>query len=70
MYADIPKLELRKAVSDVPFIPSERPWETIFTGSYHILLPQTKFCSAILTSLLEKRPVANELEAPKFCSSV
>ncbi|KQJ85864.1 WD repeat-containing protein 75 [Brachypodium distachyon] len=60
IYGQLPKLELKKEVSDVPFIPSERPWETIFTGSSHVLPPLTKLCSVFLASLLEKRPVANE----------
>ncbi|KAJ1266298.1 hypothetical protein BS78_08G140500 [Paspalum vaginatum] len=60
IYGDLPKLESKKEVTDVPFIPSDRPWETIFSGSSHVLPPLTKLCSAFLSSLLEKRPVANE----------
>jgi NET1-associated nuclear protein 1 (U3 small nucleolar RNA-associated protein 17) len=60
IYGELPKLELKKEVSDIPFIPSERPWETIFTGSSHVLPPLTKLCSAFLASLLEKRPVSDE----------
>jgi NET1-associated nuclear protein 1 (U3 small nucleolar RNA-associated protein 17) len=60
IYGELPKLESKKEVSDVPFIPSDRPWETIFSGSSHVLPPLTKLCSAFLSSLLEKRPVANE----------
>ncbi|KAM0845807.1 hypothetical protein ACQ4PT_056112 [Festuca glaucescens] len=60
IYGELPKLELKKEVLDIPFIPSERPWETIFTGSSHVLPPLTKLCSAFLASLLEKRPVSNE----------
>jgi NET1-associated nuclear protein 1 (U3 small nucleolar RNA-associated protein 17) len=60
IYGELPKLESKKEVSDVPFISSERPWETIFTGSSHVLPPLTKLCSAFLASLLEKRPVSNE----------
>nr|CAB3462586.1 unnamed protein product [Digitaria exilis] len=60
IYGELPKLESKKEVSDVPFIPSDRPWETIFSGSSHVLPPLTKLCSAFLSSLLEKRPVAND----------
>ncbi|KAL6622616.1 hypothetical protein ACP70R_032495 [Stipagrostis hirtigluma subsp. patula] len=60
IYGDLPKLESAKEVSDIPFIPSDRPWETIFNGSSHVLPPLTKLCSTFLSSLLEKRPVANE----------
>ncbi|CAL4905194.1 unnamed protein product [Urochloa decumbens] len=60
IYGELPKLDSKKEVSDVPFIPSDRPWETIFSGSSHVLPPLTKLCSAFLSSLLEKRPVANE----------
>lgn len=60
IYGELQKLESKKEVSDVPFIPSDRPWETIFSGSSHVLPPLTKLCSAFLSSLLEKRSVANE----------
>lgn len=60
IYGELPKLEPKKEVTDVPFVPSDRPWETIFSGSSHVLPPLTKLCSAFLSSLLEKRPVANE----------
>lgn len=60
IYGELTKLEPKKEVSDVPFVPSDRPWETIFSGSSHVLPPLTKLCSAFLSSLLEKRPVANE----------
>uniref|UniRef100_R7W8H4 WD repeat-containing protein 75 second beta-propeller domain-containing protein n=1 Tax=Aegilops tauschii TaxID=37682 RepID=R7W8H4_AEGTA len=60
IYGELPKLELKKEVSDIPFIPSDRPWETIFTGSSHALPPLTKLCSVFLASLLEKRPVTDE----------
>ncbi|KAL6847087.1 hypothetical protein ACP4OV_022940 [Aristida adscensionis] len=60
IYGELPKLESAKGVKDVPFIPSDRPWETIFSGSSHVLPPLTKLCSAFLSSLLEKRPVTNE----------
>ncbi|KAG6483458.1 hypothetical protein ZIOFF_060105 [Zingiber officinale] len=40
---------------EVPFAPSERPWETIFSGSSHALPPLTKLCTSFFESLLEKR---------------
>lgn len=40
---------------EVPFAPSERPWETIFSGSSHVLPPLTKLCTSFFESLLEKR---------------
>jgi hypothetical protein len=60
IYGELPKLESVKVVSDIPFIPSDRPWETIFSGSSHVLPPLTKLCSTFLSSLLEKRTVAIE----------
>ncbi|KAJ6795087.1 WD repeat-containing protein 75 [Iris pallida] len=48
----------RKQIAEIPFVPSERPWETIFSGSSHVLPPLTKLCSVFFTSLLEKRPSA------------
>ncbi|GJM95185.1 hypothetical protein PR202_ga11893 [Eleusine coracana subsp. coracana] len=60
IYGELPKLESAKGVSDIPFIPSDRPWETIFSGSSHVLPPLTKLCSTFLSSLLEKQTVANE----------
>ncbi|XP_062204036.1 uncharacterized protein LOC133906224 [Phragmites australis] len=60
IYGELPKLESTKEVSDIPFIPSDRPWETIFSGSSHVLPPLTKLCSTFLSSLLEKRAVRNE----------
>ncbi|MCL7042747.1 hypothetical protein MKW94_024265 [Papaver nudicaule] len=44
--------------SRIPFVPSERPWETIFSGSSLVQLPLTKLCSVFLESLLERRPTA------------
>ncbi|KAG6483463.1 hypothetical protein ZIOFF_060110 [Zingiber officinale] len=40
---------------EVPFVPSERPWETIFSGSSHVLPPLTKLCTSFFESLMEKR---------------
>lgn len=45
----------RNHFQEVPFVPSERPWETIFSGSSHVLPPLTKLCASFFESLLEKR---------------
>ncbi|GMI92889.1 hypothetical protein like AT2G18900 [Hibiscus trionum] len=50
----------RRETPWVPSFPSERPWETIFSGSSHNLPPLTKLCSAFLESLLEKRTASVE----------
>ncbi|CAI0427437.1 unnamed protein product, partial [Linum tenue] len=39
----------------VPSFPSERPWETIFSGPSHNLPPLTLLCGPFLEALLEKR---------------
>ncbi|PKA50625.1 hypothetical protein AXF42_Ash017964 [Apostasia shenzhenica] len=59
VYGELPKFEMQKEkISETPFIPSERPWETIFCGSSHILPPLSKLCSTFFESLLEKRSAA------------
>ncbi|KAF3452775.1 hypothetical protein FNV43_RR03208 [Rhamnella rubrinervis] len=56
IYGELPEFELKKNQSLLgPSGPSERPWETLFSGSSHNLPPLTKLCSAFLESLLEKR---------------
>ncbi|KAK8961373.1 Guanine nucleotide-binding protein subunit beta-like protein B [Platanthera guangdongensis] len=61
VYGELPQFDSKKeCVPDVPFMPMERPWETIFAGSSHILPPLTKLCSTFLESLLERRPTAKE----------
>nr|CAD1841477.1 unnamed protein product [Ananas comosus var. bracteatus] len=62
IYGELPKIESNKGTDwDIPFVPSERPWETIFSGSSQVLPPLTKLCSTFLASLLEKRPpIADE----------
>ena len=56
IYGELPKFEL-KSNQDLltPSGPSERPWETIFSGSSHNIPPLTKLCSEFMESLLEKR---------------
>lgn len=59
VYGGLPEFDMKKGnVSDIPFMPTERPWETIFSGSSHVLPPLTKLCSTFLESLLERRPTA------------
>ncbi|OMO71724.1 hypothetical protein CCACVL1_18085 [Corchorus capsularis] len=61
IYGDLPEFDMKRTQSSwVPSFPSERPWETIFSGSSHALPPLTKLCSAFLESLLEKRTAAVE----------
>ncbi|GMY35359.1 WD repeat-containing protein 75 [Fagus crenata] len=55
IYGELPELKKRNKTSLVPSVLSERPWETIFSGSSHSLPPLTKLCSAFLESLMEKR---------------
>lgn len=57
IYGELPEFDSRKTNQNLlaPSGPSERPWETIFSGSSHNLPPLTKLCSAFLESLLEKR---------------
>ncbi|KAE8713811.1 hypothetical protein F3Y22_tig00110204pilonHSYRG00015 [Hibiscus syriacus] len=61
IYGELP--EFNKKIPETPWVPSfpsERPWETIFSGSSHNLPPLTKLCSAFLESLLEKRTASVE----------
>ncbi|XP_058199418.1 uncharacterized protein LOC131314646 isoform X2 [Rhododendron vialii] len=61
IYGELSEFELkRNQTQPGPFVPSERPWETIFSGPSHSLPPLTKLCSSFLESLLEKRTVVVE----------
>ncbi|KAG5517635.1 hypothetical protein RHGRI_038134 [Rhododendron griersonianum] len=61
IYGELSEFELkRNQTQPGPFVPSERPWETIFSGPSHSLPPLTKLCSSFLESLLEKRIVVVE----------
>nr|XP_025607158.1 WD repeat-containing protein 75 isoform X3 [Arachis hypogaea] len=61
IYGELPKFDLQKdKAASVMSTASERPWETIFTGSTHMLPPLTKLCSVFLESLLEKRAALAE----------
>ncbi|KAL5977315.1 hypothetical protein ACLOJK_021661 [Asimina triloba] len=56
IYGELPEFKLKKGhVPAAPFVPSDRPWETIFNGSSHVLPPLTTLCSAFLESLLQKK---------------
>lgn len=56
IYGQLSEFDMKSTQTPwVPSFPSERPWETIFTGSSHNLPPLTKLCSTFLESLLEKR---------------
>ncbi|CAK8532346.1 unnamed protein product [Lathyrus sativus] len=56
IYGELPKFDLkRNKTSSVSSAASNRPWETIFSGSSHMLPPLSKLCSEFLESLLEKR---------------
>ncbi|XP_059662290.1 uncharacterized protein LOC132308272 isoform X2 [Cornus florida] len=56
IYGDLPEFNRKRNQSpSVPWVPSEKSWETIFTGSSYNLPPLTKLCTAFLESLLEKR---------------
>ncbi|KAG5515948.1 hypothetical protein RHGRI_036849 [Rhododendron griersonianum] len=61
IYGELSEFELkRNQTQPGPLVPSERPWETIFSGPSHSLPPLTKLCSSFLESLLEKRTVVVE----------
>ncbi|KAF9604761.1 hypothetical protein IFM89_010263 [Coptis chinensis] len=61
IYGELPQFHIEKEqTQSVPFVPSERPWETIFSGSSHVLPPLTKLCSVFLESLLEKLPTIQD----------
>ncbi|XVF47687.1 hypothetical protein PTKIN_Ptkin03bG0130800 [Pterospermum kingtungense] len=61
IYGELPEFDMKRRHTPwVPPFPTERPWETIFTGSSHNLPPLTKLCSAFLESLLEKRTATVE----------
>ncbi|KAL5065971.1 hypothetical protein RYX36_027708 [Vicia faba] len=57
IYGELPKFDLKrnKTSSVYSSASNRRPWETIFSGSSHMLPPLSKLCSEFLESLLEKR---------------
>uniref|UniRef100_A0A9I9DF46 WD repeat-containing protein 75 second beta-propeller domain-containing protein n=1 Tax=Cucumis melo TaxID=3656 RepID=A0A9I9DF46_CUCME len=61
IYGELPEFESKMDQTlSAPSVPSQRPWETIFSGSSHELPPLTKLCSSFLESLLERRTVTTE----------
>lgn len=56
-YGELPEFDLKRNQTPwVPFVSSDKTWDTIFSGSLHNLPPLTKLCSV----LLEKRSVIQE----------
>lgn len=61
IYGELPEFDSKMDQTlSAPSVPSQRPWETIFSGSSHELPPLSKLCSAFLESLLERRTVTAE----------
>ncbi|XP_068641627.1 uncharacterized protein [Aristolochia californica] len=61
IYGELPKFSTKADLTSSPiFVPRDKPWETIFSGSSHVLPPLSKLCFALLESLLEKRPNTEE----------
>lgn len=62
IYGDLQDFALKKDenLKSEPIVLSERPWETIFSGSSHNLPSLTKLSSVFLESLLEKRAITVE----------
>ncbi|KAG9451107.1 hypothetical protein H6P81_011072 [Aristolochia fimbriata] len=57
VYGELPKFNAKTDLaSSLTFVPSDKPWETIFSGPSHVLPPLSKLCSTFLASLLEKIP--------------
>ncbi|CAN4102517.1 unnamed protein product [Withania somnifera] len=55
IYGDLPEFSLeRKQAPSITSVPSERYWETLFSGPSHSLPPLAKLCSTFLVSLLQK----------------
>ncbi|XP_050373389.1 uncharacterized protein LOC126791037 isoform X2 [Argentina anserina] len=61
IYGELPQFEMNKDQNLLtPYAPSQRPWETIFSGSSHNLLPLPKLCLEFMESLLERRTTTVE----------
>ncbi|KAK9117080.1 hypothetical protein Sjap_016027 [Stephania japonica] len=61
IYGDLPHHGSKMEKTSLPvFVPSDKPWETIFSGSTHALPPLKKLCAAFLESFLEKIPSSQE----------
>ncbi|KAK9119657.1 hypothetical protein Scep_017750 [Stephania cephalantha] len=51
IYGELPQLGSKmEKISSPAFAPSDKPWETIFSGSTHALPPLKKLCAAFLES--------------------
>ncbi|PRQ37349.1 putative transcription factor WD40-like family [Rosa chinensis] len=61
IYGELPQFEMKRDQTLLaPYAPSQRPWETIFSGSSHNLLPLPKLCLEFMESLLERRTTTVE----------
>lgn len=62
VYGELPEFDSKgnQAPISLPSLPSERPWETIFSGPSHTLPPLTKLCSVFMESLLPRRSTTLE----------
>lgn len=61
IYGELPQFEMKRDQTMLaPYAPSQRPWETIFSGSSHNLLPLPKLCLEFMESLLERRTTTVE----------
>ncbi|XP_061992370.1 uncharacterized protein LOC133710341 [Rosa rugosa] len=61
IYGELPQFETKRDQTLLaPYAPSQRPWETIFSGSSHNLLPLPKLCLEFMESLLERRTTTVE----------
>ncbi|KAL4200523.1 hypothetical protein AMTRI_Chr02g253980 [Amborella trichopoda] len=56
MYGKLPdSTDKRENLETVAFELTDKPWETLFSGSSHVLPPLSKLCHVFLASLLEKK---------------
>ncbi|KAL0643576.1 hypothetical protein Bca4012_041866 [Brassica carinata] len=64
LYGQLPDYDKKRTESveslATPFVSSERPWETIFSGSTLNFPPLLKLCGEFFESLMEKRTVVVE----------
>ncbi|KAL6191710.1 hypothetical protein ACLB2K_038100 [Fragaria x ananassa] len=61
IYCELPQFEMKTDQNLLaPYAPSQRAWETIFSGSSRNLLPLPKLCLEFMESLLERRTTTVE----------
>ncbi|KAL2497222.1 Transducin/WD40 repeat-like superfamily protein [Abeliophyllum distichum] len=60
IYGELAEFSVEKDQTQIPYIPYEKNWETIFSGPSHKLAPLTKLCLDFLESSLERRSVTVE----------